>query len=173
MAITSEQLMGVLLRDREMLFSYCWSILRNDELAEEVFQEVCTLAVQKSQTIIDEQHLAGWLRQAARRKAFESLRARAGGPQLLDDGMLDLLETDWRRWDETRSAAWMDALRHCVDLLGQSARQLIDLRYGQGFKSGEIARRLNRNTQSVYVALSRIHVKLARCIRHHLTIGSA
>src|SRR5580658_144815 len=103
MAITGEQLMAVLLRDRETLFSYCWSILRNDELAEEVFQEVCTLAVQKSQTIIDEQHLAGWLRQAARRKAFEAMRARAGGPQLLDDELLDLLETDWRRWDATPS----------------------------------------------------------------------
>jgi RNA polymerase sigma factor (sigma-70 family) len=168
MAITGEQLMGVLLRDRETLFSYCWSILRNDELAEEVFQEVCTLAVQKSQTIVDERHLAGWLRQAARRKAFESLRARARAPQLLDDELLDLLETDWRRWDQTPSAALMDSLRHCMDRLGDAARQLIDLRYGQGLKSGEIARQLNRQTQTVYVALSRIHARLAKCIRFRL-----
>jgi RNA polymerase sigma factor (sigma-70 family) len=172
MAITGEQLMAVLLRDREALFSFCWSILRDDELAEEVFQEVCTLAVQKNATIADELHLAGWLRQAARRKAFESRRARAGEPQLLDNELLDLLEADWRRWDETPSAALMDSLRQCTDRLGDAARQIIDLRYGQGLKSGEIARRLNRHTETVYVALSRIHAKLAKCIRSRVAQGS-
>jgi RNA polymerase sigma-70 factor, ECF subfamily len=171
MAITGEQLMGVLLRDRETLFSYCWSILRNDELAEEVFQEVCTLAVQKSQQIVDERHLAGWLRQAARRKAFELLRARAGAPQLLDDQMLDLLEADWHRWDSTPSAVLMDSLRDCMAALGEAASKLIELRYGQGLKSGQIARRLNRNVETVYVSLSRIHAKLARCIRSRLALS--
>ena len=171
MAITDEQLVRVLIRDRETLFAYCWSILRNDDLAEEVFQEVSTLAVQKRQTILDEQHLSGWLRQAARRKAFEAIRAQGGEPVLLDDEMLDLLESDWHHWDATPSAALMDSLRQCVAGLGAAASEIVHLRYGQGLKSAQVAEHLNRNVQAVYVALTRIHAKLAQCIRARLLLS--
>lgn len=168
-AIGDEALVRILLRDREKVFSYCWSIVRNDDLAEEVFQEVSMLAVQKRETIKDEQHLAGWLRLAARRKSLEAVRARRGRPILLDEGLLDLLEVDWRRWDSTSSATLLDALRHCMAKLNVRARELIDLRYGQGLKSGQVAEKLHRKAQTVYVALTRIHQKLAECIRSRMT----
>jgi RNA polymerase sigma-70 factor (ECF subfamily) len=171
MAITNEQLVRVLLRDREALFAYCWSILRNDDLAEEVFQELSALAVQKRETIVDEQHLAGWLRLAARNKAQELIRARGSAPTLLDDELLDKLETDWRRWDATPSATLLHLLRQCLMGLGESARELIDLRYGQGLKSAQVAEQMNRNVKSVYVALTRIHVKLGDCVRSKVAIS--
>jgi len=171
MAITDEQLVRVLLRDRETLFAYCWSILRNDDLAEEVFQELSALAVQKRKDILSEQHLAGWLRLAARNKAHELIRARGSGPTLLDDELLNMLEVDWRRWDATPSATLLHSLRQCLTGLGKSARELIDLRYGQGLKSAQVAEKLNRNVKSVYVALTRIHVKLGDCVRSKVAIS--
>src|SRR5438067_8569240 len=104
LGISDEALVRVLLRDREKLFAYCWSIVRDDNLAEEIFQEVSTLAVEKRQTIRDEQHLAGWLRHAARNKALEAVRARSAKPAVLDETLLDVLEDDWRRWDSIPSA---------------------------------------------------------------------
>jgi RNA polymerase sigma-70 factor (ECF subfamily) len=165
MAISNEVLVRVLLRDREKLFAYCWSILRDDDLAEEIFQEVSTLAVQKRGTIQNEQHLAGWLRLAARRKALEAIRARKRMPELLDEEVLGLLESEWGAWDAKPSAAWLEALRHCLGKLNGRARELIELRYQQGLKSRQIADRLGRNVQSVYVALTRIHLKLADCVK--------
>jgi RNA polymerase sigma-70 factor, ECF subfamily len=165
MAIENDILVRVLLRDREKLFAYCWAIVRDPHLAEEVFQEVSMLALQKRDSIADAQHLAGWLRHAARRKALEAVRDRRAKPTLLDNALLDLLEPEWQRWDDTPSATLLDALRDCVGRLGANARELIDLRYGQGLKSSRIAEKLHRKIETVYVALSRVHGKLAECVR--------
>lgn len=169
MPIENDTLVRILLRDREKLFAYCWAILRDHDLAEEVFQEISVLALQKRESIKDVQHFAGWLREAARRKSLEAVRARRAKPALMDNALLDLLEPEWRRWDDTPSNVLLEALRKCMGRLGQSAKELVELRYGQGLKSAQIANKLQRKVETVYVSLSRIHSRLADCVRHRLS----
>ena len=55
-------------------------------------------------------------------------------------------------------------LRECMEELAARAREVIDLRYGEGCKPAEIARRLGWTPESVYVALSRACTLLRDCI---------
>lgn len=168
MPIENDTLVRILLRDREKLFAYCWMILRDNDLAEEVFQDVSMLALQKRESINDEQHFAGWLREATRLKSLEAIRSRKAKPTLLDNALLDALEPSWQRWDSMPSNALLDALRQCMGKLSSNARALVEMRYGQGLKSAAIAETLHRKAETVYVALSRVHSKLGECIRLRL-----
>lgn len=170
MSVSDEVLIRTLVRDREKIFAYCWAILRDDDLAEDVFQEVCALAVQKRDTIANEQHLAGWLRLTARRKSMEAARARATKPLLFDTPLLDLLDAHWRKWDESGPVSLLDALRHCLKRLTPRGRELLAMRYEQGLKSQQIAEKLDCKVASVYMATMRIHAKLKDCIAHRMAM---
>ncbi len=164
MAVNNDDLIRTIMRDREKIYAYCWAILRDDNLAEDVFQEVCTLAVQKRETIVDQQHLAGWLRVTARRKSLEAARARNAQPLLFDQELLDLLETNWQHWDRYSHGPMLEALRRCIEQLNARGRELLTMRYELGMKSPQMAEKLGCQIESVYMATLRVHAKLKNCI---------
>ena len=60
-----------------------------------------------------------------------------------------------------------EAIRHlpgCLDALGQSARQAIDLHYGQKQRFAEIARRLRRSEGAVKLLMFRARQALRHCL---------
>ena len=168
MPIGDDALIRLLLREREELYAYCWSILRNDDLAEDIFQDVCALAVQKRDTIQNEQHLAGWFRLAVRNRCKEAARYMAARPILLDDTLLDALDTHWKQWDSAPDTNRLEALRRCIERLNKRGRELLCLRYTDGLKSGEIAKIKGCRVESIYMGLMRLHERLRDCIQNQL-----
>ena len=55
-------------------------------------------------------------------------------------------------------------LRECMEELAARAREVIDLRYGEGCQPAEIARRLGWTPESVYVALPAPGTLLRECV---------
>src|SRR5690348_1188332 len=92
MPIDQPTLVRALLRDRARLHGFIWAIVRDEDLAEDVLQEVMLLALAKRETIDSESQLPGWTRKAARFKSFEALRRKHATPVTLDDRVIDLLE---------------------------------------------------------------------------------
>ena len=157
-------LIRVLVAERVKVLGYIQSIVRRPESAEDVFQDVCVLAVQKRQGIEGEAHLLNWLRTTARLTAINVLRKRQERHLSLEDGIIDLLEADWPPHDRDDSASLAEALRHCVDLLSPGAHELIRKRYVEGVGYLKLAEGLKRPVNSLYVTFSRIHAALADCI---------
>src|SRR5687767_1087752 len=95
----SDGVVRTLIRERAKLLGYAWAIVRDHHLADDVFQDVTVLAIQRASEIRDADHLLRWLRRAARFKALEALRAAARNPARrivpLDDDVLEMLEADW------------------------------------------------------------------------------
>jgi RNA polymerase sigma-70 factor (ECF subfamily) len=168
LAISPEDLLRLILRERDGLYAYVWSMLRDDDLAEDVFQDICALAMQKSETIGGSEHLAGWFRIAARNRCREVNRSRRRRPLPLDEHLLDALDVHWSHRDLEEGIGRSEALRKCLQKLNTRGLELLKMRYVSGLKSSEIARRLNRNVQSVYVNLTRLHTSLRECVRRHL-----
>ncbi len=158
-------IMRVLLRDRDKLFAYAWSIVRDTHLAEDVFQEMSLLVIEQRDKIVDEAHLMVCLRQAARLKSLEALRQRNRMPQMLSDETLALLGAHWQRYDAYDSSDMVDALRSCIARLTPYARQIVKLRYVDGLPGQQVAAAVNRKVETVYKSLSRIHRSLRDCIR--------
>ena len=169
MAISHDTLVRIIVRDHDKLYALCWAILRDDNLAEDVLQDVCALAVQKRDTIADENHLTGWLRVAARRQALAVLRSRSHEPVLFDQALLDMLETSWRSWDQRIGDSLREALRYCLGKLDTRGRELMTMRYELGLKSRQIAQQLGLKVETVYMATLRIHGKLRDCVRSRLS----
>lgn len=168
MPMDQEQIVAGLMRHRSRTFAYIWAIVRDDHLAEDVFQEVSILALRKRDDIDDADHLPNWLRQTARNCARNTVRSEAKRPRVFNDSVLDLLDGQWGTADRDDSAASLDALRHCLDQLSPYARSLIRLRYHDDLTGQALADAAGKPMNTVYVALTRTHKTLAACVRERI-----
>lgn len=168
MALEHDEVLKLLLRGRAMLLAYIQSIVRDPHLAEDIFQEVSIISVNKREMIQDEIHFRAWVRRTARLEAMNALRREKKAPEPLCEGVLDLLDSHWDNHDDDWAAARVEALRGCVQKLTPRAQRLVQLRYGEGISSQRLAETRGVAANTVYVALARIHRALAECIRRRL-----
>jgi len=168
MPLDSEKVLRLLLEDRSKLLAFIRAIVRDEHVAEDVFQNVSIAAMKKCADIESADHFPGWVRQAARFEALHELRRRDVAPVMLDASLLDLLEGSWAEIEDYNAADRSEALQKCVKQLSPYARKLITLRYASGKSGQKLADALGRNINTVYVALSRTHRTLAECIRRRL-----
>jgi RNA polymerase sigma-70 factor (ECF subfamily) len=161
-----ERSVALLLSHRAMLLGYITAIVRDPDLAEDVFQNVALVVLDKAGDV-DGDGFPAWARRVARLESLAALRKRRRAPELLDQSMLDLLEDHWSAGDAAPAPA-RKALRECVEGLSPYARQLIRLRYAEGLSGQDVAERLNRSPNTVYVALSRTYRHLADCVERRL-----
>lgn len=168
---TEEDFLRHVLSERQKLLAYIRSIVRRRDLAEDLFQDVCVLALQKRHEIADVTHLAGWLRVSARQLAMNAIRKHGHREQLLGDRIHELMETRWQRLDGVEGSALGEALEHCLGRLGGPARDLLRARYAEGVSSGQLAKRLGRPVGSLYTTLSRIHKALAQCVIERVALA--
>lgn len=171
MAVTPTDIVKVLMRERDRLFAYVWSIVGDIHVAEDVIQEVSLLAADKGGEVANEHALLVWVRKAARLKALEALRSTARRPVPLDDSVLEQMEPHWAKYDRVDSAEMVEALRVCMEKLTENNRRLLKLRYVDGLRMGEVARALGRKAATVYQAMSRLHANLAECVQRRLSDG--
>jgi len=136
MSLEQDQIVRLLFVHRARILGYIWSLVRDFDVAEDVFQEVSVLALKKASTIRDEQHLHHWVRVSARLISLATMRRLGRWPVPMDASLLDQLDSAW----QTIETAQVD---EPLEAMGQS---------------------LN----TVYVALSRIHRTLRKCVRGRL-----
>lgn len=168
MAVDHDLVLRMLLAERNRLLGYIATIILDEHLAEDIFQEVSVAAVGKHEQIQSAAHLMGWLRKAARMSALEMRRNRRVHPLVFDTDVLDALEPEWEKEDSHSSSDEMEILRQCLQKLRGYPRQLIDLRYGEGITGAALAKRVGRKVQTVYVALSRAQRSVAQCVERGL-----
>ncbi|MFI4862543.1 MAG: RNA polymerase sigma factor [Phycisphaerales bacterium JB063] len=168
MPISPDIIVATLLKDRSRLIGYAWVVVGDQHVAEDVFQDVSLAAVRKCDQIKDKNHLDHWLRHAIRLRGLELRRNRKQHALLLSPDVLDHLEQEWASRPQGDAGDRADALRHCIDELTGTAREVVELRYGGGLKSGQIAEKLGKRTQTVYKAITRAHAALAKCVAMRL-----
>ena len=159
-----ERLLRRVLSERVKTLAYIHSIVRRRDLAEDVFQDLCVLVIQKRRDVVGVEHLGGWLRTAARQLAWNAVRKRANRDLLLGDKVHILMESHWSRLDSVSDPAASEALEVCLQFLSPKAREIIQAHYVKEIGCGELAQSLGRPVASLYVTMSRIHKKLAECI---------
>ena len=62
----------------------------------------------------------------------------------------------------------LQALQICLLKLSQSDRQLVALRYEQGYKVKLLAEKMGRSVNGLSHTLARVHQLLLKCIRHYI-----
>jgi RNA polymerase sigma-70 factor (ECF subfamily) len=166
--IQQRDLVRVLVAERVKMLAYIDSLVRDESLSEDLFQEVCMLAVEKAGSIKDETHLVKWLRTTARFHALNAMQKRLHNICLANE-VLDSLESKWQsQYDTDNTSDRAEALRHCVDKMPAKSRDLIQRRYVQEMSYEQLAKALGRPIDSLYVTFSRIFATLGNCILDHL-----
>lgn len=131
-----------------------------DELAQDTFIAAFTAL----KTFDADAPFAPWLRGIARNRLLRRRSRRErhqplGGIAALED----LLQRSAPEADPMEPAL-LPHLRRCLEGLGATGRQLVQLRYSQALPIERIAKQLGKELVAVRVALSRLRAALKRCI---------
>jgi RNA polymerase sigma-70 factor (ECF subfamily) len=156
----------VLLRDRLRIAAAATAVVRDVHAADDVFQQVVLSALEHRTAFRDPDHLRAWAFRTARHRAIDL--ARRQRVAYLPDDVLDLLETGWADAAGAGRPDTAEALHKCLDQLAGPARDLLQLKYGDGLPAVAIAARLRRSTDAVYQNLSRVHRALRECVERRL-----
>ena len=153
----------LIVRHRHAVVAFLYGVIPDYHAVEDLFQEVCLVAIQKAAEFQEGTNFVAWLRAIARNKAREQLRKRSG--VLLDDAFFDGLD---QAFDAARAAIdpdqRKDALRRCLGELQDGSRQLLSWRYNEGLTPADIAGRVGRSRVAVNSLLQRIRETLKECV---------
>ena len=153
---------------RTMLKAYILSIVRDPHLAEDTLQDL-TLVIARSWGQFDSTRaFEPWARGIAWRVAMTNLRKYRRPGLELDENVLEQIGAEIDRLgSEVELEERKQALRQCIEQLSQSNRALIRDRYFDECSYDDIAARSGRSLGALYVAFTRIHAALARCVEKH------
>ena len=86
----------------------------------------------------------------------------------MEPELLELMDEQWLERDGSSAGPDLEHLQSCLTKLTPYARQVVDLRYGQGLTTQKVADVLQKKVEAVYKALVRIHTALEECVRRRL-----
>ena len=166
------QIAQLVVKHRHGLLAYLYGVLPDAHVAEDLFQEVCVVAVQKAAEFQDGTNFVAWARTIARHKLREHLRRRSG--VAVDDAFFDGLES---AFDAVRAGidpdARKEALRRCLAEIQDRARQMLAWRYEEGLTAASIADRTGQSRAGVNSLLQRVREILRDCVERRITEARA
>lgn len=154
---------------RSMLAAYIRAIVQDADLAEETLQDVSVEIVRSWGNYDPSRPFGNWARGVARRVALSNLRKVRKLPVALGDSVLEAVGTELDGLgDQAQLDARKEALRRCVEELPESNQRLVRMRYFENRSYREVSETVSRSVEALYVALSRIHRALHKCVERHL-----
>ena len=145
------------------LFAILLRILRNRAAAEDVLQEVFLRIWQNAQSFSAEAGPAmGWLISIARNRAIDVMRSKNPAEPVADaDALLERFAEPIDREAQMTNIA---ALRHCLGTIEEPARGAILLAYYDGYSREELARRFDKEVNTIKTWLHRGLARLKSCL---------
>jgi len=145
-------------RYHSSMTALAYSILADRELSDDAAQEVFAIACQKLSTLKHKDKFGGWLAGICRNAAKGMLRTR--GKTIAPDTQQASQNTDIKeqRRDAVRQAVWQ---------LRSTERELIVMRYYDGFSQAQISEVLNISPSAVNGRLVRAKRKIAKYLKRN------
>lgn len=136
--------------------------------AEDLFQETACLLWEKFDQYDDAREFLPWTFGFARRVALRWRRRRQRSRILLSGESIEVFADRAVTLEQLGTDENMITLENCLNGLRDKARNLIQLRYGDGMRIKAIAERLKRSVGAVEVTLVRIRRVLRDCVEKKL-----
>jgi RNA polymerase sigma-70 factor (ECF subfamily) len=127
--------------------------------ADDVAQDVCVEVLRSPGVLLRGDNPGAYLRGIARHLAS---RHRRKYPR--HQAVEEYLALTWDHVEPEDHAQEQQALKACLEGIGQRLRQMLDLRYQEGLNATQIGERLNLSGDGVRMALMRGRQALARCL---------
>jgi RNA polymerase sigma-70 factor (ECF subfamily) len=163
--LDQETALRVVLAQEPLLTGFLRAIVGSRQVAEDLFQDLVVLVMRKHAQIPNVEAVPGWTRRAARFLALKALEKRAREKPTMDETLVDLLEQTWVDEGAPAPDPYVAALVRCRERLSEHARELLTLRYVHDLSGEQIAAKLGRPLNTIYVTITRLHRSLGECIR--------
>ena len=151
-------------RHQSEIYAYIFSVVRNWEDADDLFQSVCLVLWSKFEIFRPNSNFFAWARQTARITLSNFLKHKRLGTYVSEELLSALSETVIKsECDEAES--YLVALQRCKEKLNAVDEELLALRYVEDLGSRQIADRLQRPQRSVTNSLARVQRWLFECIQ--------
>lgn len=148
-----------------MLLVYIRAIVGARQPCEDILQEATMICLRKHDEVPDDAAFEGWIRRVCRFEALKHLERHRREQPAAAEQLALLCEAEIDSAIEDVADERLAALRTCLGRLPAGSQELINLRYVEACAGEEIARRLSRPINTVYVTLCRLHKLLADCVR--------
>jgi len=144
------------------LFSYLLAAVHDFSRAEDLLQEVTLALWEGYGEYRESEPYLPWALGVARRKLARHFRDSGKREVLLSEQILEAAAETLEK-DQKPLASEQRALLDCVKKLPDRQRELVRLRYAEGFSLHEVAARLHQTAASVNMALVRVRRTLLHC----------
>lgn len=152
-------------RYHSSMVALAYSMLADRDLAEDAAQDVFAIACRDIGSLKSKERFAAWLAGICRNVSRQILRANKGKPVAVVDNPAA------QKRDDTEDRR--EAIRKAVWSLREPERELIVMRYFDGFSQGQISEVLDISPQAVNGRLIRAKRKIAEYLkRNGLTGGN-
>ncbi|HWL10206.1 MAG TPA: sigma-70 family RNA polymerase sigma factor [Planctomicrobium sp.] len=156
------------LEHERRIHAFIVSVLGNLADADDVLQETGLLLWQKFDQFEPGTDFLAWACRIAQFRSLKSLEKRRQSRLTFRPEVLEAVYEEVRLTGpllETRH----QALVRCLDRLPSGDRDLLRLRYTEGFSPKEISTQVGRSVHAIYKSLNRIREALLSCIERRLT----
>jgi RNA polymerase sigma-70 factor (ECF subfamily) len=141
------------------MVALAYSMLANRDLAEDAAQEVFAVACRDIESLKSKERFAAWLAGICRNVSRQMLKASRTRPVALSD------EHPARSYDNSEDR--QETIRRAVWSLRETERELIVLRYFDGFSQARISEVLGLSPQAVNGRLVRAKRKIAQYLKRN------
>ena len=163
----SDEFVRELVRHQNAIYAYILTLLPNHDLANDVLQETCIEAWQKSGEFALGTNFLGWACRIAHFKVLAYRRDRGRDRLVFDEDLMGDIAVEAE--EQTRDAGgYSEVLDDCMRVLPESQRQLISERYGPDGSLQRLAESLGRSPASLAVSLHRARHALLDCVERKL-----
>ncbi len=149
------------------VFLYVLSLVPHWNDAEEIVQEANLVLWREFHQFIPGTNFLAWACKVAFHQVLAWRKRKQRDRLEFSDAILEAIA------EEASTAADIleernELLAGCIDKLPAAQRELLRLRYSEGFEIERVAEKAGRSVEAAYRALSRIRQTLHDCVTHHL-----
>ncbi len=157
-----------LLQHQTQLFGYIYSLVRDLDDADDLFQQTCLALWKKFDQYDPARAFSPWAFGVARYEVLNFLRARSRDRLYFSDELNLLLVECQIELGLEPADDRLSAMASCISKLRNRDQELLDVCYGKAVRIPEIAREWGRSTQSIHNSLKRIRQAVYECVRRTL-----
>lgn len=150
-------------KEAEHLYYFARKMVEDAELAHDIVQETFCVAVRKKEEVLNHPEPEAWLYCTAKYVILSECRKKQKrGVLNCYEDMEEILTDEQAEWEFSK----VEEDREVLSVLTESECEIVELVYGQGYKTKEAAHRLSMNENTLRVKLLRIRNKLERTIKN-------
>ena len=152
-------------KHESMLKAYIFGMVRDVNETEEILSDTAVLIFEKQDDFDATRDFGPWARGIAKNKAYEHWRRQGKRERLLSEEAMRAVENEYTERGEGWWRTYQEALRRCMEKMGQGSLAVVKAFYWKNRPIPEISADRGQSAEALRMRLSRIRKALKKCIQ--------